>query len=191
MSRVSHKLLCVVSAGLVAALGCALIAHAADPVKPDIRPGLWEVSNHPQVSGQMPLPEERLAKMPPEQRAKVEAAMQAGMAQAVRPRVYKECMTPEKIARGFDIDKHGDSASCQRKVINSSATELQIHEDCTRPDGKTSIDVHFQVAGRVQMTGKITAVMTAGSRTMTMNSTVEGKWIGASCGTVKDAEVEK
>ena len=117
--------------------------------------------------------------------------MQASMAHAARPRTYKECMTPEKIARGFDVDKNGDSASCQRKVVTSSPSELQVHEDCTKPDGETRVDVHFQVAGGMQMTGKITAVMTGGNRTMTMNSTVQGKWIGPSCGNVKDVEMEK
>jgi hypothetical protein len=52
-------------------------------------------------------------------------------------------------------------------------------------------DVHFEVKGGTQMSGKINVVMTSAGKTMTVNSTVQGKWLGASCGTVKDAELEK
>ena len=175
---------------LVAA-AMTLLAEAADLAKPDIKPGLWEVTTHPQVSGQMPIPEEELAKLTPERRAKVEAAMQSGMANAAKPRVYKECMTPEKIAKGFETADPREGGSCKKNVITSSSSELQLREDCSRPDGKTTVDVHFQISGGVQMTGTINAVVSSGSRTMNMNSKIEGKWLGSSCGGVKDAEEEK
>jgi hypothetical protein len=95
----------------VATLSAAGLVEAAEIVKPNIKPGLWEVSNTPQVSGEMPIPEEQLAKLTPEQRARMEAAMKAAMASGGKPHVYKECMTPEKIAGGFDIDRHGDDTS--------------------------------------------------------------------------------
>jgi hypothetical protein len=76
-------------------------------------------------------------------------------------------------------------------VVTSSASELQLHDECNTPDRKTVSDVHFQIKGGVQMTGKINVVMTSGSKTMTVNSTLQGKWLGASCGAVKDAELEK
>jgi hypothetical protein len=57
----------------------ALLAQAADFVRPNIKLGLWEVTNNPQVSGQIPIPEDQLAKLSPEQRAKIEAMIQNGM----------------------------------------------------------------------------------------------------------------
>jgi hypothetical protein len=173
-----------------ASAAVTLLGQAADITPPNIKPGLWEVTNNPQISGQVPISEEQLAKMTPEQRTRIEAAMQAGMASANKPHVYKECMTPEKIARGFDIQK-GEDSSCKRKVVTSSASELQLHDECNKPERKTVSDVHFQIKGGVQMTGKINVVMTSGSKTMTVNSTLQGKWLGASCGAVKDAELEK
>jgi hypothetical protein len=165
--------------------------QAADLAKPNIKPGLWEVATSPHISGEMPIPEDQLAKMTPEQRARLEAAMKAHMTNGAKPRVYKECMTPEKIARGFDIDPHGDDSSCKRKVVSSSASELTLHDECNKPERKTVTDVHFEVKGGTQMSGKINVVMTSAGKTMTVNSTVQGKWLGASCGTVKDAELEK
>src|ERR1700737_5419758 len=109
----------------VALTSLALTAgvQAGDLTKPNIKPGLWEVATNPKTSGEMPIPEDQLAKMTPEQRARLEAAMKAHMTNGAKPRVYKECMTPEKIARGFDIDPHGDDSSCKRNVISSSANE--------------------------------------------------------------------
>jgi hypothetical protein len=167
-------------------------ALATDLIKPNIKPGLWEVTSHPQMSGQMPIPDEELAKMTPEQRARMEAAIKASMANTVKPHVYKECMTPEKIARGFDIDRHGDDSSCTRKVVSSSSNEVTLHDECNNARQKTVSDVHFEVKGGSAMSGKINIVMTSASgKTMTVNSTLEGKWLGSSCGAVKDAEVEK
>lgn len=162
--------------------------QAAELAKPNIKPGLWEVTTNPHISGEMPIPEDQLAKMTPEQRARLEAAMKAHQA---KPRVYKECMTPAKIARGFDIDRSGEDSSCKRNVVSSSASELTLHDECSKPDRKTSMDVHFEVKGGTQMSGKINVVMTSAGKTMTVNSTVQGKWLGANCGTVKDAELEK
>jgi hypothetical protein len=162
--------------------------QAGELTKPNIKPGLWEVSTNPQVSGQMPIPEEQLAKMTPEQRARIEAAMQE---HRPKPRVYKECMTPEKIAHGFETDLQGDDSSCKRKVVSSSANELTLHDECNKPERKTVTDVHFEVKGGTQMIGKINIVMTGSGKTMTVNNTMQGKWLGANCGTVKDAELEK
>jgi hypothetical protein len=184
MRFVSNPLLPLVLTGLAATLS----VQAANLVKPNIKPGLWEVTSNPQISGQMPIPDEDLAKMTPEQRARMEAAMKSAGGQ---PHVYKDCMTPEKIAHGFDIDRHEDS-SCTRKIVSSSANEVTLHDECNKPKRKTVSDVHFEVKGTTAMTGKITVVMTSDSgKSMTVNTTLQGKWLSASCGAIKDSEVEK
>jgi hypothetical protein len=143
------------------------------------------------MSGQMPIPEEQLAKMTPEQRARLQAAMQSGMANGSKPRIYKECMTPEKIARGFEMDRGADEASCKRTIVSSTSSELTLHDECNRPERQSVTDVHFEIKGGTQMNGKINVVVTSSGKTMTVDSTVQGKWLSASCGTVKDAELEK
>ena len=184
MRRVPRRLLQLA----LTSLAVTAWVQAAELTKPNIKPGLWEVTTNPHISGEMPIPEDQLAKMTPEQRARLEAAVKAHQS---KQRVYKECMTPEKIARGFDIDRNGDDSSCKRNVVSSSANELTLHDECSKPDRKTSMDVHFEVKGGTQMSGKINVVMTSAGKTMTVNSTVQGKWLGANCGTVKDAELEK
>lgn len=175
----------------LAALAVTTLVEAAELTRPDIKPGLWEVTSNPQISGEMPIPEDQLSKLTPEQRARLEAAMKASAAKGAPPRVYKECMTPEKIARGFEIDRHGDDSSCKRNVVSSTASELTLHDECNKPERKTVTDVHFEVKGGTQMSGKINVVMTSANKTMTVNSTLRGKWLAASCGPVKDAELKK
>ena len=126
----------------------------------------------------------------PEQRARFEAAMQASMANAAKPRLSKNCVTPEKIARGLDLDQHNDT-SCQRKVVSNSASEMEFSEECGSDSGKSVISEHFQLSGSEQMTGNVHVVRTSGDKTMTIDSTIHGKWLGASCGDIKDFEIEK
>jgi hypothetical protein len=170
------------------AVGAMAAVQAAEIIKPNIKTGLWEISVTPKMSGEMPIPEEQLAKMTPEQRARIEAAMKnAGS----KPRVYKECMTPEKIAKGFEMDRGADAASCKRNVISSSPSELTLHDECNDTKRKSSTDVHFEIKGGTQMNGKVHIVVTQSGKSMTVDSTLQGKWLAASCGSVKDAEPEK
>ena len=187
MRFASTKLLQMVFAGLAV----TALVQAAELTRPDVKPGLWEVTNNPQISGEMPIPADQLAKMTAEQRARLQAAMQANTAKGNKPRVYKECMTPEKIARGFETGPKGDDSSCKRNVISSTAKELTLHDECSKQDRKTVTDLHFEVKGGKQMNGRINVVINSGGKTMTVNSTIQGKWLGANCGTVKDAELEK
>jgi Protein of unknown function (DUF3617) len=179
-----------IAGAAVAALALVLLAEAAEPIKLNVKPGLWEIASEGQINGAPPISEDHLAHLTPEQRAKFEAAMQASMAEASKPHVYKNCVTPEKIARGLDIGAHGD-ASCQRQVITNSASEMQVSESCSNDGGKTEITEHFQLSGSELMTGMVHVVKTSGGKAMTINSTIHGKWLGANCGDVKDTEIEK
>jgi hypothetical protein len=79
-----------------------------------------------------------------------------------------------------------------RKVVSSSSSELTLHDECNNKNQKTVSDVHFEVSSGTQMRGKINIVMSSPSgKTMKVNSTLQGKWLGASCGSVKDSEAVK
>ena len=168
------------------------VTMAAELVKPDIKPGLWEVTIKPEITGQLPIPPERLAAMTPEQRARIETAMQAHQGSAAKSSVYKDCLTPEKIARGFDIDKKfADDASCKRTIVTSTRTELRLHDECVKSERKTTSDVHVQVTSGSTMVGTVKIAVSSGDRTMNVNNAMQGKWLSSSCGAVKDSELEK
>ena len=53
-----------------AMLAFILLAHAADSIKLNVKPGLWEFSSAGQANGMPPIPDEALARLTPEQRAR-------------------------------------------------------------------------------------------------------------------------
>src|SRR5450631_2131173 len=66
-----------------------MLARAADVPQLNVKLGLWEVATHPQVNGNLPITDEQLQKLPADQRARFEAAMQAAIARGAQPRIFK------------------------------------------------------------------------------------------------------
>jgi hypothetical protein len=190
MSRIKWWIV-PVFAGAGSALALALaVARAADVPMLNVKLGLWEITTHPQVNGNLPITDEQLNKLPPEQRAKFEAAMQAAIARGAQPRLFKECMTPEKRSRGFNAGSD-QSKNCQQTLVTNTPSEFELHRECSSEDGKQSTSVHFRIISSDQVSGTVNALISHGTKTMTVNSTMEGKWLGASCGNVTDIELEK
>lgn len=180
------KILCALCAGA----SVLSLASAADPAQLNVKLGLWEITTHPQMSGTMPISDEDLQKLPPDQRARLQVMMQAAMARAAKPRIFKECMTPEKRARGFNAGDNEDG-SCTTTVVTNTAAEFDARHECTGADRQQLTTVHFKIASSDQIAGTVNAVITRAGKTMTVNATLEGKWLGADCGNIKDSEVEK
>jgi len=179
-------ILCALGASGVA----VALALAGEIPQLNVKLGLWEISTHPQVSGNLPITDEQLQKLPPDQRAKFEAAMQAAIARGSQPRVLKECMTAEKRSRGFNAGSDR-SKNCQTTLVTNTPSEFEAHHECSTEDGKQSTSVHFRIVSSGQVSGTVNSLISHGAKTMTVNSTMEGKWLGADCGSVKDIEIEK
>lgn len=176
---------------LGAGLAAVVLAYAADVPQLNVKLGLWEIATHPQVNGSLPITDDQLAKLPPDQRAKFEAAMQAAVARGAQPRLFKECMTAEKRSHGFDAGSDQSRTNCQVTLVTNNANEFESHRDCVTEDGKQSTSVHFRVVSPDHVSGTVNALISHGAKTMTVNSTMEGKWLGADCGSIKDIELEK
>jgi Protein of unknown function (DUF3617) len=166
------------------------LALATETPQLNVKLGLWEISTFPQVNGSLPITDEQLQKLPPDQRAKFEAAMQAAIARGSQPRVFKECMTAEKRSRGFNAGSD-QSKNCQTTLVTNTASEFESRHECVTEDGKQSTSVHFRVVSSDQVSGTVNALISHGAKTMTVNSTMQGKWLGSDCGNVKDIEIEK
>src|ERR1700686_5486956 len=111
----------------------SLTFWAADKITPlNIKEGLWEMTVTHSMTGMPAIPPDTLAKMPPEHRARVEAAMkQSGMGGPTAD-VHKECVTREKLDKQLafddnrkDKDKDQDTA-CTRTVVNATGSKLEI-----------------------------------------------------------------
>lgn len=152
-------------------------------------PGLWQITTQTKMSGQLPIDESELNSLPPAQRAKFQAAMQTVMARSAEPHIFKECLTREKLARGFDVDK--PDASCHRTIVTSSPTALEVRENCSSDAETRNGDFKFAVVNGTSVTGNIYMQVRKAGKTMTINGTMQGRWLGSNCQGIKDIQLVK
>jgi Protein of unknown function (DUF3617) len=164
---------------LASALAFAVLAHAGDTVKLDVKLGLWEVTTHGKAGGQVP--DEMLQRVPPERREQMIAAMRAA---AERPMTRRECLTAAKLAKGFGLE--GERASCHRMVDSNTSSSMSITETCNDGEGSRVMKMHFEAVNKETVTGTINMVMSRGGQSMTMDRDFQAKWLGADCGSVKE-----
>lgn len=178
----------MISVALGAATLVLLSARADQPVNLGVDMGLWEITTHAQISGGLPPQmQERLQNMSPAQRQQMEAAMQAAMANAQREHVFRECMTREKWSQGFDSG--ADAAHCKSTLVSNTRTEFEYRKVCAPQDGEGHTEkAHFHLLDRHHVSGTVEIDQTNGGRPMRIHENVDGKWLGASCGRVKDIE---
>ena len=158
----------------VAAAGVAAVAARADSPALNVKPGLWEMTLH--VSG-LTIPEEQLARLPPEQRAKV----QAMLGEAAQAHTMKTCLTQEKLARGV-FGPDASHPECKRSMTGNTGSALDMQVECKLADGAMSSSMHVEAPNPETMKGK--TVMTRANQAP-MTSTVDGRWLAADCGDVK------
>jgi len=175
-------------------------AHAAPPgtaprVEPklamNVDPGLWEVTTAGAMSGAPVIPAETLARLPPEAQAKIQAAM----ARANQVKKYKECMTPDKLQRGFarNDGPGGADGKCQLTVTANTSSQFQAEQVCPADQGaSTDARISFTLTSRHQTQGTVDVTITQqDGKTSVIHRTIDAQWLGADCGTIKDIEAEK
>ncbi len=166
-------------------LGCSWL-WAADGFKPlDVKLGLWETTSSFQTSGmpQVNIPPDALARMTPEQRAKVEEMMKGMGSGSPRTTTTKSCMTREKMNKQqmFTDNK----MDCTKTVVSSSSSKLEMRVQCTADGAKTNGTFRVESMNSENVKGSMQMVTTGGDHTVNMNSTFTSKWLGADCGDVK------
>ncbi|MBV9153766.1 MAG: DUF3617 domain-containing protein [Alphaproteobacteria bacterium] len=171
---------CTIALGLCTTIASIALAQAADPAF-DVKPGLWEITSTGAATGAPPIPAEALAKLSPEQRAKMEAAMQAAMARSSQPRTSKSCITQKQLEKTF---AGTNDKNCKQTIVSRTATLIEARVECTG-EQKTSGTVRFQALSRETVRGEVKMAISGGGNTMNSNHTLEGKWLGADCGSVK------
>ena len=151
----------------------------------NVRPGTWDISITTQTGGSL-IPPDLLAKMPPEQRAKIEQSMQA---RSGKPMTHasKECVTQEDLDQNRIIkeeEEKEDELQCTMKVISKSSSKLVIERACPAPPASTS---------KMMMEAK-TPESIVGSLDMTkaesgkVHVDIKGRWLGASCAGIEDRD---
>jgi len=172
-------------AALIAVGFSALLATVAVAATLDVKPGLWEVTTQGETTGMPPIPPQVLAQMTPQQRAQMMAAMQGRMNQ---PDVSRSCVTQKMLDRGMSFD-HGGNNQCTQSTVSSTSHSLDLRIVCTGEEQqKANGTMHIDATNRESFTGAFNMVSTDGTNTMTMKRTMQGKWLGSDCGSVKPHE---
>jgi hypothetical protein len=175
---------------ILAAIGLGLATvppSLAGQTPLNVKPGLWEMSWTGETSGTPPtLPPDQLAKLTPEQRAKIEAAMEAAIAKGNAPHAIKHCVTQKELDRGLNVDDQNQK-SCKQTVVSSTSSVLEVHMECTGRQ-QSSGTYRIEATSPTTITGALNMVMSDGTHSMTMKRQVAGKWLGADCGEVKPIE---
>jgi Protein of unknown function (DUF3617) len=166
-------------------VAAVLPALAADNAPFKVKPGLWEVTSDSERSGALPIPPEALERMTPDQRAKLEAAMQQSM--GPRHRVTKHCITQADIDKGFERMGEMDRAQCTRTVTASASTVRAGTFTCTGMENASGT-YRFEAKSTESVVGTWNATLNNSGKTMTMKNALQGKWLGADCGDVKPRE---
>jgi hypothetical protein len=171
-------------AGLAFACFAAFTAQAA-PAALNLHPGLWEMTTSGVASGALPIPDDMLARLPPDRRAKMEAAMAASRARAAAPHTFKQCITKDSLQHGLKVDDSKNGQSCRPTVVSSTASVMDMRLECKSPKQTTSGTFHFEAASPKSLAGTITMTIGDGVHTMTVNRIIQGKWLGDDCGGAK------
>lgn len=176
------------SYSFAAAVAALLLNPAqAATVRFHVNPGLWQVVVTTQMKGQLPVSDAEINQLPPAQRARIMAAMNK-MIDGAHPHKFKECMTPERIAKGFDVDK--PEAGCTRNIITNTASLMEVSETCTTGRDHRSGHYRFQVGGMGSVSGTLNMTVTRDGKTMNIDGKMNGHWLASNCGSVKDVEIE-
>ena len=161
---------------------CSPTLWAADNITPlNVKEGLWEMTMTHSMTG-MPavpnIPPDALAKLPPEQRARVEAMMKGG------PDVRKECVTKEKLEKHSAFSNNrGD---CTRTVVNSTGSKLEVKFHCEEKQASTDGSFVLEAVSSDSTKGTMHMVTNSNNgHAMNMDFTFSSKYLGPACGDVK------
>jgi len=169
-------------------LSCLLTSTAlAENLR--LKPGLWQITSTREGSGAPAIPAEKQAqmkqameKMPPEQRARMEAAMRgAGGA----PTVTQSCVLADDLKKPMTFG--GDQPSCKRTMLTSTGSTQEVQVDC-ETNGRTSTSVFKITAADMEhWNATLDINMNLPQGGSVMKTRMAGKWMSSDCGSVKPA----
>ena len=160
--------------GISVAFAGALCAQTANL---DVKLGLWEMTSVQKMAG---MPAIDTSNMPPEARARVEAALKA-RGGVPTTHTSKNCVTKEKMDKSTLFNPDQAKESCKRTIVSNTRNTLDVKLECPNEKYATTGTMHFEMTSRESMKGNMK--ITAGP--MNMDIDITGKWLGDSCGDVK------
>ena len=171
--------------GLVAIMAMAAPALCAGTMHTvlQLKPGLWEFTEMPKVTGDTVISDAMMAKIPPGQRAQFLTETRKMMAQ---PQRVRECMTQAKFdQRLLSAVRSG----CTQTTVSNMASRIEVQTKCRDAGSQQGTDRTVVASSTTDVTSTMHAVVAQHGNTMTVDTIETGRWLSAGCGGVKDIEV--
>lgn len=134
------------------------------------------------LSSGMIMPPEVLAKMPPEQRARIEQSMQARSANpsthATKSGITKEDLDQNRIIKEEEEDEPG----CTTKVLSKSSSKMLLERSCPSPRAYTS-RMAMEAKTPEALVARIDMDRAGSDKT---HIDIKGRWFGTSCAGIAD-----
>lgn len=173
----------VLLGALILLASAALAVDAWHPL--NVKYGLWETTMNNKVSGLPPVSADmqaKLAQLPPDQRARIEAMMNnmgKGMPQT---HGYKSCLTADKMKTNPFSEKN-----CTWTNLTSTATRLVGHGTCVTgsENMKTDVTMDIEAVNSENVKGTVKMIMSNGGHSMTSEVNMTSKYVGPDCGDTK------
>jgi hypothetical protein len=148
----------------------------------NVKPGLWETTTTFKTSGAPPIPPEALARLTPEQRARVEERMRANSGGNTNTTTDKHCVTKEDVE---NADFGQGKGECTYTIQASTSTEAKGKYACNVEGMSVNGAVDITAPDSEHIKGSSRGSVSGGSRTMNVESTFTSKFLGTSCRNTK------
>jgi hypothetical protein len=175
----------LISAIFILLLGAVAFSFAGDDKTPlDVKLGLWETTTTHTTAGAPPIPQERLDRLTPEQRAKFEERMKNRSGQA-STETHRSCLTKEQLEKHF-LFEDDKGMNCTRNIVSATRRKIDASLECSNPMGiKLNGTIKIDSPDSETANGTIHMVSAGNGNSMNFDSTFKSKWLGASCGDVE------
>ena len=155
---------------------------------PNARAGLWESASTTVVEVGLPPNVPNAAKMPPEERAKLERALAPWGGKPITTN-ERMCMSAETLDPWDSYGTgQGAAADCKRTVLQQTPQRVKMALVCS--GGKSTGDADFTAVGTDRVVGKITMLTKSDRGDSKLNVQMESRWVGADCGSLKPGQRE-
>lgn len=170
----------------VAVVALPLACLAADNYTPmNVKPGLWETKVTTELPNLPQIPDEALAKMTPEQRERVEAAVKAQQSRGPQTNTEKSCLTAEQLAKPLMFQQV--KSNCKYDLVRSTRSQQEIHIACTGPNDLKSegvIKLEAVDSENVKGSSQFTTTMNRANSTL-LKASFTSHRVSGDCGSVK------
>jgi len=148
----------------------------------NLKTGAWEMTHTSVITGTL-IPPDVLAKMPPEQRAKLEQAMQARSGQS-KIRTSRSCIIQRDLDQNRLIkeESEGEDPQCTTKVLSKSSSRLVIERACLAPHASTS-QMTVEATTPETVVASIDRAIEGSGK---IHVDIKGHWLGTSCDDIND-----